>query len=167
MVSIKRAADGYDYISYESQYYNRSDWDIIPEDLGQPAAQPVRTSRTLKAVRPIENAAPVHRADPESVLKRRKTVLYAVMILIVFMLMVMVVYRYAVLSDMHIDNLRLRADITELDNQLEKLEETISSSRDLEAVMSRADELGMSFASGSQIRYIELGGEAGQDVAGG
>ncbi len=149
MTRLRKAANGYDYFSYESEYL-RGDWDILPASYGK--------TRPEKRLRVLENSGAdvVKKIHPETLKKRKKAILYCVMIVLAFSMLVAVVYRYAALSEMHIDNVKQQERIDSLSERISSLEVTMNTSRDLNSVMQRASELGMDFAEADNVEYIEL-----------
>ena len=148
MARIRKAANGYEYFSYESEYLC-GDWDIIPESYGV-----VKQQNSLRVI--TNDKEIVKKIHPETLKKRRKAVLYGVMIAIVFAMMVAVVYRYASLSEMHINNVKQQEKIDGLTEQVNSLEVSMNTNRHLNSVMQRANEMGMDFASSENVKYIEL-----------
>ncbi len=148
MTTLRRAANGYDYVSYESEYL-KGDWDIIPATYGQ--------TKKENRLRLIENDSNVvRRVHPETLKKRKKAALYCGMIFLIFAVMVAVVYRYAVISEMHIENTKREQKIEELTTQVESIEVSMNTTRDLNGVMMRAEELGMDFAGADSVEYLEI-----------
>ena len=148
MTTLKRAANGYDYISYESGYL-KGEWDMIPATYGQ--------TKQEKRLRLIENdSSVIRRVHPETLQKRKKAALYCGMIFLIFAVMVAVVYRYAVISEMHIENTKREQKIEELATEVESIEVSMNTTRDLNGVMKRAEELGMDFAEADSVEYLEI-----------
>lgn len=149
MSRINNAVNEYGQYTYESAY-QIGDWDIIPESFGQ--------VRKISNLRVIENKREdvVKRVHPETIKKRRRAIIFCIMIVFAFAMMTGVVYRYASISEMHIESVKQKDEIKTLTEQINALEVKVNTSRDLNSVMKRAGELGMDFAATENIEYIEL-----------
>lgn len=149
MSRLNSTANVYEHFAYESSY-QLGDWDVIPESYGKVANKP-----TLRIVENNEQQV-VKRVHPETLRKRRKAILFCAMIVLAFSMLVAVVYRYAVISEMHIKSAKQQEEIDELSEQISTLEVKVNTSRNLGSIMNRAEELGMDFAVSENIHYIEL-----------
>lgn len=138
----------YNYQNEHAYEYTESEWDIIPPTYG-------KKSNGAKP-RLLENVQVIEKIHPETLKKRRKAIGLCSMILVCFLLMSGVVYSYAMLSKVNLKTNEHVNHIKELTAQVEELEVDIAGARNISEVQKKAKELGMDFATSSQIEYVNL-----------
>ena len=95
-------------------------------------------------------------AHPETKKARKKAIAAISVITAIFALFAVVIFRYAAIADLGLENRKLETSIEEYGAVIDTLKISILDRSDLRDVQEKAALMGLGFAESSQIRYIEL-----------
>ena len=106
-----------------------------------------------------ERANVVEQVAPETKRARKTAVLAVSLIAVVFAIFAGILWRYAIISEVGKENVRLETQIADQYSRNDNLNMDILEKSDLRGVQEKAALLNMGFAENSQIRYIQLSAE--------
>jgi len=149
-VALRRSSIGYGgyaqpELEYETAPSTWTEWDILPR----------QQIRREERVRREQNERPRYQETPQTRARRRRTVINCLLVLVCFTLLSIVIAGHAAIASANLANISLQENITNLEEQVDKLSVGIANGSDITGVAARAEsELGMGFPSASQIRYL-------------
>ena len=127
-----------------------------PKRAPQPA-QPGRQRRRAAAPKTYRKVQISYKMHPLTLAKRNNAMRICATVALVFVMMVAVIASNAISAKINLENLGIQANIDNLEEQIDKLNLSISTECDIQKVAQIAEnEPSMGFPSDAQVYYIEF-----------